>query len=95
MSATLRGVVSLHKLSAGDRHTYLTRQVAAGDDTNRGHGTLASYYEQKGESPGVWLGSGLDSLGGSVPDFPVVGIVTEAQMTGARAGVAPCRPPFG
>jgi hypothetical protein len=88
-------VVSLHKLSADDRYTYVTRRVAAGDDTNRGHGTLASYYEQKGESPGVWLGSGLDSLGGSVPDFPVVGIVTEAQMTGARAGVAPCRPPFG
>ena len=73
--------MSLHKLSAGDGCTYLTRQVAAADDTNRGHGTLASYYEQKGESPGVWLGSGLDSLGGSVPEFLVVGIVTEAQMT--------------
>jgi hypothetical protein len=31
----------LHKLSAGDRYTYRTRQVAAVDDTNRGHGTLA------------------------------------------------------
>jgi conjugative relaxase-like TrwC/TraI family protein len=73
--------MSLHKLSAGDGYTYLTRQVAAGDDTNRGHGTLASYYEQKGESPGVWLGRGLDSLGGSMPESLVVGIVTEAQMT--------------
>ncbi|MDT4900754.1 MAG: hypothetical protein QOJ78_1684, partial [Pseudonocardiales bacterium] len=73
--------MSLHKLSAGDGYTYLTRQVAAADDTNRGYGTLASYYEQKGESPGVWLGSGLDSLDGSVPEFLVVGIVTEAQMT--------------
>ena len=73
--------MSLHKLSAGDGCTYLTQQVAAADDTNRGHGTLASYDEQKGESPGVWLGSGLDSLGGSVPEFLVVGIVTEAQMT--------------
>ena len=73
--------MSLHKLSAGDGYTYLTRQVAAGDDTNRGYGTLASYYEQKGESPGLWLGSGVDSLGGSVPEFLVSGAVTEAQMT--------------
>ena len=77
----LLAVMSLHKLSAGDGYTYLTRQVAAADDTNRGYGTLASYYEQKGESPGVWLGSGLDSLNGSVPEFLVVGIATEAQMT--------------
>jgi len=73
--------MSLHKLSAGDGYTYLTRQVAAGDDTHRGYGTLAAYYEQKGESPGVWLGSGLDSLHGSVPEFLVSGAVAEAQMT--------------
>ncbi|MDQ6849694.1 MAG: relaxase domain-containing protein [Actinomycetota bacterium] len=73
--------MSLHKLSAGDGYRYLTRQVAAADDTNRGYGTLASYYEQKGESPGVWLGSGLYSLDGSVPEFLVSGTVTEAQMT--------------
>lgn len=81
MRVTVRSVMSLHKLSAGDGYTYLTRQVAAADDTNRGHGTLAAYYEQKGESPGVWLGSGLNSLPGSVPEFLVVGVVTEAQMT--------------
>jgi len=74
-------VMSLHKLTAGDGYTYLTRQVAAADDTNRGHGSLGSFYEQKGESPGVWLGSGLDSLGGSVPESCVSGAVTEAQMT--------------
>ncbi len=45
--------MSLHKLSAGDGYTYLTRQVAAADDTNRGYGSLGDYYEQKGESPGV------------------------------------------
>ena len=73
--------MSLHKLSAGDGYTYLTRQVAASDDTNRGYGSLGSYYEEKGESPGVWLGSGLDSLPGSVPEFLVSGEVTEAQMT--------------
>ncbi len=76
-----RGVMSLHKLSAGDGYTYLTRQVAAADDTHRGRGSLGEYYEQKGESPGVWLGSGLYSLDGSVPEFLVVGAVTEAQMT--------------
>jgi hypothetical protein len=54
--------MSLHKLSAGDGYTYLTRQVAAADDTNRGYGTLASYYKQKGESPGVWMGSGMGSM---------------------------------
>jgi hypothetical protein len=59
--------MSLHKLSAGDGYTSLTRQVAAADDKNRGYGSLGGYYEQKGESPGVWLGSGLDSLGGSMP----------------------------
>ncbi len=73
--------MGLHKLSAGDGYTYLTRQVAAADDTHRGRGSLGEYYEQKGESPGVWLGSGLDSLHGSMPEFLVVGIVTETQMT--------------
>ncbi len=73
--------MSLHKLSAGDGYTYLTRQVAAADDTNRGYGSLGDYYEQKGESPGVWLGSGLYSLDGSVPEFLVSGAVPEAQMT--------------
>jgi hypothetical protein len=46
-----------------------------------GYGTLASRSEQKGESPDVWLGSGLYSLHGSVPEFLVVGTVAEAQMT--------------
>src|ERR1700712_5163189 len=69
--------MSLHKLSAGSGYTYLTRQVAAGDVTARGRGSLGAYYEQRGESPGVWLGSGLASLdGGPRAGDPV----TEAQM---------------
>ncbi|WP_138731654.1 MobF family relaxase [Modestobacter excelsi] len=56
--------MSLHKLSAGAGYTYLTRQVAAGDVTARGRGSLGAYYEQRGESPGVWLGAGLASLNG-------------------------------
>ncbi|MDP9092590.1 MAG: relaxase domain-containing protein, partial [Actinomycetota bacterium] len=72
--------MSLHKLSAGDGYTYLTRQVAAADDTHRGRGSLGEYYEQKGESPGVWLGSGLGSLAGELPGTVVAGTVTEEQM---------------
>ena len=69
--------MSLHKLSAGSGYTYLTRQVAAGDVTARGRGSLGAYYEQRGETPGVWLGSGLPSLeGGPRAGDPV----SEAQM---------------
>ena len=63
--------MSLHKLSAGDGYRYLTRQVAAADDTHRGRGSLGEYYEQKGESPGVWLGSALRSLAGELPESVV------------------------
>ncbi len=34
--------MSLHKLSAGSGYTYLTRQVAAGDVTARGRGSLGA-----------------------------------------------------
>lgn len=46
--------MSLHKLTAGDGYTYLTRQVAALDATERGLAGLGDYYSQRGESPGVW-----------------------------------------
>jgi len=54
--------MSLHKLTAGDGYTYLTRQVAAADATHRGRDGLGEYYSQKGECPGVWLGHGADGL---------------------------------
>ena len=54
--------MGLHKLTAGDGYTYLTRQVAAHDSTEKGHASLGDYYQQKGESPGRWLGSGLAGL---------------------------------
>ena len=44
-------VMSLHKLTAGDGYTYLTRQVAAADATHRGRDGLGEYYSQRGESP--------------------------------------------
>src|SRR3954467_13245269 len=68
--------MTLHKLTAGDGYTYLTRQVAAQDATDRGSGSLGDYYSEKGEAPGVWMGRGL----AGVPDFPVGERVTEAQM---------------
>ena len=68
--------MTLHKLTAGEGYTYLTRQVAAHDATTRGFDDLGSYYSEKGESPGVWMGRGLDA----VPEFSVAGSVTEAQM---------------
>jgi DNA primase catalytic core len=68
--------MTLHKLTAGDGYTYLTRQVAAHDATERGPGSLGDYYSEKGEAPGVWMGRGL----AGVPDFPIGERVTEAQM---------------
>jgi conjugative relaxase-like TrwC/TraI family protein len=59
--------MSLHKLTAGDGYTYLTRQVAAFDTTERGHAGLGDYYSQRGESPGVWAGGGLAGLSGMSP----------------------------
>ena len=57
------GVMGLHKLTAGDGYTYLTRQVAAHDATEKGHRSLGDYYDQQGESPGHWHGTGLEGLG--------------------------------
>ncbi len=54
--------MSIHKLTAGDGYSYLTRQVAAVDATDRGHTGLADYYSQRGESPGQWLGSALGEV---------------------------------
>ena len=64
-------VMTLHKLSAGDGYTYLTRQVAAFDATGRGHVGLGDYYSQRGESPGRWAGDGLAGLTGMSAGQPV------------------------
>ena len=52
--------MSLHKLTAGTGYTYLTRQVAAHDRTPGPRTSLASYYSEKGETPGL-----ANSAGGS------------------------------
>ncbi|MFK5636029.1 MULTISPECIES: MobF family relaxase [unclassified Ornithinimicrobium] len=56
--------MTLHKLSAGSGYEYLTRQVAAGDDTEIGRRGLEDYYAARGESPGRWTGSGLVGIDG-------------------------------
>ncbi|MGE3412917.1 MAG: MobF family relaxase [Dehalococcoidia bacterium] len=67
--------MGVHKLTAGDGYTYLTRQVAVHDATDRGHAGLADYYAEKGESPGLWFGAGLGAL-----DLEVGSQVTETHM---------------
>jgi conjugative relaxase-like TrwC/TraI family protein len=68
--------MSMHKLTAGAGYDYLTRQVAALDTTEKGHTGLASYYTERGETPGVWIGSGLDGIDGLTVGDPV----TAGQM---------------
>ncbi len=63
--------MSLHKLTAGSGYDYLTRQVAALDATEKGHAGLASYYTERGETPGVWIGSGFDGIDGLTAGVPV------------------------
>ena len=63
--------MSIHKLTAGSGYDCLTRQVAALDATQKGHTGLASYYTERGESPGVWIGSGMDGIDGLAAGDPV------------------------
>jgi hypothetical protein len=68
--------MSIHKLTAGSGYDYLTRQVAAFDATSKGHVGLASYCDERGESPGVWFGSGMVGIDG----LPAGDAVTGEQM---------------
>src|SRR5215217_274994 len=68
--------MSIHKLSAGSGYDYLTRQVAALDATEKGHVGLASYYTERGETPGAWIGSGVAGIDG----LNVGDAVTAEQM---------------
>jgi TrwC relaxase len=68
--------MSIHKLSAGSGYDYLTRQVAALDATEKGHLGLASYYTERGETPGAWIGSGVAGIDG----LNAGDVVTAEQM---------------
>ena len=69
-------MMSLHKVTAGWGYEYLTRKVAAVDSTAKGHTSLADYYDQRGESPGRWVGSGLAGIDG----LEAGDLVTAEQM---------------
>lgn len=63
--------MEVKKLTAGSGYDYLTRQVAAMDSTEKGHLSLASYYSAKGETPGVWVGRGVEGIEGLDAGDPV------------------------
>jgi len=84
--------MSIHKLSAGSGYDYLTRQVAALDATEKGHAGLASYYTERGETPGAWIGSGMAGIAG----LNAGDAVTAEQMRALRRRHAsPRRNPVG
>lgn len=66
-------MMTLHKLHAGDGCTYLTRQVAAGNEGRSPGQLLSDYYTASGNPPGRRLGSGA-------ADLQVAGRVREDQM---------------
>lgn len=55
--------MTIHKLTAGDGYTYLTRQVAGGDVTRESGQDAAGYYTAGGNPPGMWVGRGAPLLG--------------------------------
>ena len=66
--------MTVHKLTAGDGCTYLTRQVASADEPRVPGQSLADYYVARGNPPGVWAGRGAEQPGVAGTE------VTEAQM---------------
>ncbi len=64
-------MMTAHRIVAGDGYDYVIRQVAVNDAAVPGGVTLAGYYDEKGESPGVWLGSGLAGIEGLAEGDPV------------------------
>ncbi len=76
--------MTLHKLTAGDGCTYLTRQVAALDSTEKGFIGLGDYYTQRGESPGRWAGAGLGGLDGLGAGEQVTGTQMKALFGEGR-----------
>ncbi|MEU4711085.1 MobF family relaxase [Nocardia salmonicida] len=68
-------VATMHKVAAGNGYEYYLRNTAANDTTARGRAPLSEYYNEHGEAPGTWHGSGLSDLEITPGDE-----VTEEQM---------------
>jgi hypothetical protein len=81
--------MSLHKLTAGSGYDYLTRQVAAMDSTEKGYTGLASYYAERGETPGVWVGTGCEAI---QPGFAGSVVTAEQMQALFGAGMSPIGP---
>ncbi|MDJ0434674.1 MULTISPECIES: MobF family relaxase [Rhodococcus erythropolis group] len=71
-------MMTIHKLSAGDGYTYLTKHVAAGDATESKKKDVVDYYNAKGTPPGRWFGKATTRAGVAVGDE-----VTENAMRAA------------
>ncbi|GEM34114.1 hypothetical protein NN3_51210 [Nocardia neocaledoniensis NBRC 108232] len=56
-------VATMHKVAAGNGYEYYMRNTAANDTTARGRASLSEYYNEHGEAPGTWYGTGLSALG--------------------------------
>lgn len=74
-------MMTVHKLSHGDGHTYYTHEVATGDALRSNNREIGDYYTADGLPPGQWVGSSIHELG-------VSGNVTEAQMEMLFSGKA-------
>ena len=81
--------MSLHKLTAGSGYDYLTRQVAAMDSTEKGYTGLASYYSERGETPGVWVGTGCEAIR---PGFAGSVVTAEQMQALFGSGTSPIGP---
>lgn len=68
--------MTLKKLHAGEGYTYLTRQVAVGDNSRKRGEPMVDYYTAHGLPAGKWFGKGAQQLG-------ISGEVTEDQMRAA------------
>lgn len=67
------GMMTVHKLSAGDGYLYYMQEVASGDELRSRSQELKDYYLEKGNPPGRWIGAGRSRLG-------LDGEVKERQM---------------
>lgn len=78
-------MMTIHKLSAGDGYTYLTKHVAAGDATETKKNGIVDYYNAKGTPAGRWFGKATTRGGVDVGD--------EVTESGMRATFGAARTP--
>src|SRR5699024_2336455 len=78
-SPKIGGMMSLAVLHSGDGYSYLTRQVATGDNPRKRGELMADYYTANGVPAGQWHGKGAELLGlsGEVSEAPMAASVGE------------------